>query len=73
MKEKYMKIKVYPTTMIIYIIRGKKITLERRIDLIDLKERQKRWISNFMHFYRDYELRTTWEDIQYIRSIGIRI
>ena len=73
MKNKYIRIKVYPTTLIILIIKGKIITQERRIDLVDLKERDKRWISNYMHFYRDYELRTTWEDLQWLRSIGIKI
>ena len=73
MESRYIRLKVYPTTLIIYIMNGMRITLERRIDLVDLKERDKRFITNFMHFYRDLEIRTNWEDLQYIRSIGIRI
>ena len=72
-KNYYVKLRVYPCTICIYVIRDERIVMERRYDLVDLKERDKRHISNFLHFYKEDELRTTWEDLQYLRSIGIRI
>ena len=71
--DRYVRLKVYPGILILSIIKGKKIVLERRYDLIDIKEHQKRHLTALMKFYGDYELLTTWEDLQFIRSIGIRI
>lgn len=69
----YVQINIFDIKLKVFLIQNNHIIHEDTFDLLDSDFKESSLFNVLMNHYKDYKVLISWQDLRFLRKIGIRI